>query len=207
MKKSLSKNLTTRILVAAAGIPAVLWLSYQGGWWLFGMLGLMIFLSTIEILLGEKISPLSPIFWITMVAIGAVFYLLSLGLAQGPPVGEAGFAPIPILLAPAILLAYMLIVGMALAMGNKSPLEIFSQYTRLTWAVLYLGLLYPIVFGLGVGAAAMTGNEVSGGDSLLFLFAILWVGDTAAMGIGSWIGKHKLAPTVSPNKTVEGFLG
>jgi phosphatidate cytidylyltransferase len=42
---------------------------------------------------------------------------------------------------------------------------------------------------------------------LLFLFGLLWIGDTAAMGIGSWLGRHKLAPTVSPNKTVEGFIG
>jgi phosphatidate cytidylyltransferase len=42
---------------------------------------------------------------------------------------------------------------------------------------------------------------------LLFLFALLWVGDTCAMGFGKWLGKHKLAPGVSPNKTVEGFIG
>jgi phosphatidate cytidylyltransferase len=47
----------------------------------------------------------------------------------------------------------------------------------------------------------------SGGDLLLFLFGVLWVGDTAAMGVGKWLGRHKLAPAVSPNKTVEGFIG
>ena len=28
-----------------------------------------------------------------------------------------------------------------------------------------------------------------------------------AMGVGKAIGRHKFAPTVSPNKTVEGFFG
>ena len=41
----------------------------------------------------------------------------------------------------------------------------------------------------------------------MFLFGLLWVGDTAAMFVGGAIGKHKLAPTVSPNKTIEGFIG
>lgn len=203
----MSRNLVIRIAVAAFGIPAILWICYQGGWWLFGMLGLMAFIATIEILKGEQVVVSSPLYWVTIVTICLLFYLFSLGLSQGPPVSEAGFAPMPLLLAPGILLAYMLVVGMGMAMGKESPSEIFGRYTRLTWAVMYLGFLYPIVFGIGSGAAVMTAGAVSGGDSLLYLFSILWVGDTAAMGIGSWIGKHKLAPTVSPNKTVEGFIG
>ncbi len=39
---------------------------------------------------------------------------------------------------------------------------------------------------------------------LLALLAIVWLGDTAAWGIGKAIGRHKLAPTVSPKKTWEG---
>lgn len=39
------------------------------------------------------------------------------------------------------------------------------------------------------------------------LFLCLWTGDTAAMLFGRAIGKHPLAPAVSPNKTWEGSIG
>lgn len=39
---------------------------------------------------------------------------------------------------------------------------------------------------------------------LLLLLAIVWLGDTAAYYVGSAWGRHKMAPTVSPNKTWEG---
>ena len=41
---------------------------------------------------------------------------------------------------------------------------------------------------------------------VLLLFAIVWLGDTAAFFFGGWLGKNKLAPVTSPNKTWEGSL-
>jgi phosphatidate cytidylyltransferase len=40
-----------------------------------------------------------------------------------------------------------------------------------------------------------------------FPVAFTWVNDTAAYFVGSAIGRHKLAKKISPNKTIEGFLG
>jgi len=39
------------------------------------------------------------------------------------------------------------------------------------------------------------------------LLLIVWASDTAAYAAGKSIGRHKLAPLISPNKTVEGFFG
>ena len=33
-----------------------------------------------------------------------------------------------------------------------------------------------------------------------------WIGETAAYTVGSLVGRHKLAPGVSPGKTVEGAI-
>jgi len=42
---------------------------------------------------------------------------------------------------------------------------------------------------------------------ILFALAINWVGDTFAYFIGRAIGRHKLAPRISPGKTIEGAVG
>ena len=39
---------------------------------------------------------------------------------------------------------------------------------------------------------------------LLLLLGVVWVGDSAAFVVGSKYGRHKLAPTISPNKSWEG---
>lgn len=36
---------------------------------------------------------------------------------------------------------------------------------------------------------------------------MIWANDTFAYFVGSMIGKHKLMPDVSPNKSIEGFIG
>lgn len=42
---------------------------------------------------------------------------------------------------------------------------------------------------------------------LLGTFVLIWVNDTGAYFVGKNFGKQKLFPSVSPKKTVEGFLG
>ena len=42
---------------------------------------------------------------------------------------------------------------------------------------------------------------------LLGSFILIWINDTAAYFVGKNFGKQKLFPSVSPKKTVEGFLG
>ncbi len=41
----------------------------------------------------------------------------------------------------------------------------------------------------------------------LLIFVLLWLNDSGAYIVGSLTGRHKLCPSVSPNKTWEGFIG
>lgn len=50
-------------------------------------------------------------------------------------------------------------------------------------------------------------REVEHGRSLIvFTFAIVAVSDTFAYAFGKMLGKHKMSPLISPNKTMEGFV-
>jgi phosphatidate cytidylyltransferase len=192
----MSKNLIARIAVAAVFIPAILWVCYQGGAWLLGMLTFFALIGIIEFMVGEKIERTSVVFWYTLFFVGLWFYTTLKNL---------GNAFEMILFSELLLLSFFVVSGLIVALQRKPPDQLMMRVSRLTWGVLYICLLYPTVYG--VSYAGDMAPNVSGGDFLLFLFGLLWIGDTAAMGIGAWIGRHKLAPTVSPNKTIEGFIG
>ena len=44
-------------------------------------------------------------------------------------------------------------------------------------------------------------------DYVAFFFGIIWLNDSSAYLVGSSVGKRALAPTISPNKTIEGSIG
>ena len=76
----------------------------------------------------------------------------------------------------------------------------------ITWmAAIYLGL------GLGFQVKLFMFTETTlsntGGRLILALYLITWMGDTVAYFVGSLLGRHKLAPRVSPKKTWEGAAG
>ena len=200
----MSRNLIARLAVAAVAIPSILWICYQGGMWLFGMIALFALLGMLEFLWAEGVRPNELMFWFAVVTVGSVLFFVFQGGAVADRVDPTSwYASVVGILLPLFFFS----TALYSACGRRSPAEIFTRHSRLVWGVSYIVFLYPLVYLLGeIGLGA--GEELpSGGDSLLFLFAVLWVGDTAAMGIGGVFGKHKLAPTVSPNKTVEGFIG
>jgi phosphatidate cytidylyltransferase len=69
-----------------------------------------------------------------------------------------------------------------------------------------IGLTSLCYVGVLMGHAVLLQRLPEGRFLLLFLFAVTWAGETAAYAVGSLIGRHKLAPQVSPGKTVEGAV-
>ena len=73
--------------------------------------------------------------------------------------------------------------------------------------VTILGVLYVVLLG-GHLVALRTGFEEQLSAHLLsFFFLVLMGADTGAYYTGRAIGKHKLAPKISPGKTWEGVVG
>lgn len=72
------------------------------------------------------------------------------------------------------------------------------------------GLLTLIPFFWSVLLLRTEGLSVDpyhGAKLVLFVCLIVWVADSAAYFSGRFFGKHKMAPEVSPNKTIEGLIG
>ncbi len=203
----MNRNLAIRTAVAAVTIPLILWICYQGGIWLFGMVALFAGVALLEFLTNEGYRAGEPLFWMAWLAVIGCLIAVSMVLPPLPVhTPMAGYSPLAAV-AP-VLIVFFLVSAMWSAVGMLPPAELYSRHTRLFWGVAYVGMLYPFVYAVGYDYRILklsTAN--SGGDLLLFLFGLLWVGDTAAMFIGKWLGRHKLAPAVSPNKTVEGFVG
>lgn len=65
-----------------------------------------------------------------------------------------------------------------------------------------VGILIIVAF-----AIAIIDLRILGPGYLLWGLFLVWGADTGAFAIGRRYGKHKLAAHVSPNKTIEGFLG
>ena len=77
--------------------------------------------------------------------------------------------------------------------------------------VFYLGLpflyLARLRFLEGTPIPTPLGEMGTGCALVWVMFIGTWASDSFAYFVGSAIGRHKLCPSISPKKTVEGFLG
>jgi len=67
-----------------------------------------------------------------------------------------------------------------------------------------MSLIYPFAFSCLSYLREMDGHGIF---YALLALIIPWLSDIGAYFVGTLIGKHKLCPTISPKKTVEGFVG
>lgn len=74
-------------------------------------------------------------------------------------------------------------------------------------AATLLGALYLGGLGGAIAALRILPPVGQGAERILLLLAIVMAADTLAFFAGSAFGRHKLAPAISPGKTVEGALG
>lgn len=83
------------------------------------------------------------------------------------------------------------------------------DFGRLAGFVYFSGVILFCFYSL-VHLKRVLPAAAYGSDAVYFILLILgfaWGGDTAAYFAGRAFGRHKLAPVVSPHKTVEGAVG
>jgi phosphatidate cytidylyltransferase len=78
-----------------------------------------------------------------------------------------------------------------------------SSFDRVTGLVIGLLVLTPTWLAL----VYLHGSSSYGPALVLFIFMLIWGADVGAYFAGRKFGKRKLAPNVSPGKTVEGVFG
>jgi len=93
----------------------------------------------------------------------------------------------------------------------RSSVSIVDAVTSVT-GILYIGFpfAYMVMLREWPDTRMITtqlGNFEFGCALIWIMFIGTWASDTFAYFTGSAIGRHKLCPSISPNKTIEGFLG
>jgi phosphatidate cytidylyltransferase len=96
--------------------------------------------------------------------------------------------------------AAMVLLAFMVGLFTRQELVTSVQSVAFTLlGVFYVGWLLSYVLLL---------RMLSDGPYYVFyIFGVVWLGDAAALMVGTVIGRHQLAPAISPRKTIEGAVG
>ncbi len=99
-----------------------------------------------------------------------------------------------------ITLSIFLVLLRSLGQAQRSEQALSSQLLLSLGGTL-LGLFYVVWL---LGHLIWLRRLPQGREAILLVFLITWASDTAAYYVGSAVGRHRLAPKISPGKSVEG---
>ena len=100
---------------------------------------------------------------------------------------------------------WVIAFGLVITYPNSAKLWEKSVVAKLLFA---LCTLFPFLIGLlAIRFNNYSVNAYQGTYLLLYVFLLVWGADSGAYFFGRALGKHKLAPKVSPGKSWEGALG
>jgi phosphatidate cytidylyltransferase len=174
-----------------------LFLIYMGGWFYFLPFAALLGVATYEYsqLVGKLnwraplwlLIPFTFLLWITPVDVQRL--LLDETVVNFD------------LVAPALLLGLLAAMVFALWLferpeGENAP----GSWLAIVTGIMLLGWLGSFFFRL-------RGIEEAPAEWTALAMLGTWIADSGAYVFGKSLGRHKLAPRLSPNKTVEGFVG
>jgi len=183
--------LITRLATAAVGIPLIVLVVWVGGALFTGVVAVAAAVAVIEIAMARGVArtpatTLSAVLAATLVGVALAGEDYLLGAVAGTIMLQA---------------ALMTLVW--------RPRD--YQGERQVGAGDVEAWLWGIVMALYFGALAahfvLLREAPNGRDLVFFTVSTVWITDTGAYFVGRAIGRHKLAPAVSPGKTWEGSFG
>jgi phosphatidate cytidylyltransferase len=174
--------LVSRIVVAAVLLPVVVGLVYLGGWWLWGLALVGGLLALHELYaMTRELRPL---------VLGGYlgFALMLLGLQLGG---------LPWMLGG--LLSTLLFAFVVYGLGGV------RQSATSSFAVTLLGVAWV---GAGIGCLLLVRAIPEHGFwAVMAVLFTVFAADTGAFFVGRTLGRHRMAPAISPKKSWEGFVG
>ncbi|MDR1952136.1 MAG: phosphatidate cytidylyltransferase [Elusimicrobiota bacterium] len=173
--------LKTRILTALLGIPIIFICIYLGGWLFFSLMFLVNFFCIKEYL--NICKKYNPSVFISLI-LGAL-YFISLSFHQKQSIEMLMFEAVVIFLVFFVL-------------------EIYRQKPNNATERICVSFFGTFFFPTTLSFMIFIRELYSGGEYIFLFFITVWVLDTAAYAAGKKFGKHKLSPSISPKKTVEG---
>jgi phosphatidate cytidylyltransferase len=99
-------------------------------------------------------------------------------------------------------------VGTDLLLGLVALISMFQFKSDRSVLALIVRQLQGIIYiPVSLGFLVLIREGHSGTVWIFLLLAIIFAGDTGAFYVGSYLGRHKLCPAISPGKTIEGAIG
>lgn len=141
----------------------------------------------------------NPVFYVVVALFAVLCYREFLGLVRGHLLldfNPVGYATGIVLLADPPKSSLVAAIGLALSLRSSNLADVLRSA-----GAFVLGLLY--VFGAWRAAIDL---RLIAPHLLFFAVALNWAGDSAAYYIGKNFGRRRLAPSISPNKSVEGAI-
>jgi phosphatidate cytidylyltransferase len=179
-----------RWMTGLIALPFLIVIIVKGGLVFSSFIGIVILLAQWEyfriVFSNRRETPVR-----LMMGVAYVFALLIIGTAHRHAVD---------LLAPIIMLNFIA-TGCLFVFHFQYDQRIFETAQKQIIGVLYVPLLLSCLI------LVRSGTGMEGCKWVFFLLSIVFAGDIGALYAGTFLGKHRLIPSVSPKKTIEGSLG
>jgi phosphatidate cytidylyltransferase len=185
-----------RVLTAVVLIPIVLLAVFRAPAWLFATLVAAVALLAVhEFVDLVKHYNVTPFRMPTFIAVGLMFaFLIARSFQAQTPTLATETLFFIVFTAFALGAFVFLVIGMARR-------DLATSYPAAAASFFALGYC-----GVPLLLLANMRQQWAGAFLILYLFLVVWTGDTAAYYVGRAIGKHKLAPRISPGKSWEGTI-
>ncbi|MEG0778099.1 MAG: phosphatidate cytidylyltransferase [Oscillospiraceae bacterium] len=177
----------TRIIVAAIAIPLLLLLIFFAPLWAFSIaVGLISMGAAFEFL--RCVVPNAPRRFSAYASLTALCLPIACSFYEGNAVINTAI----------FLLCTVMFTELMLSFKNGEPMTLEAVFQ-----VIFAGAIMPML----LASLVRVGMRENSSLYLVLPFIAAFASDSGAYFAGSFLGKHKLFPHLSPNKTLEGCIG